>query len=71
MTGDEVQAARYLRAMSGSAMTAARARMSSGGLIAWAMQRPEGDRCQLVAGEVLATASERWAQAMRAGRKGQ
>ena len=46
---------------------AARARMSSDEFIAWAMERPRGERYELVAGEVVAVAPERSAHALTKG----
>jgi len=48
------------RGMSGSA----RPRMTSDEFIAWAMQQPEGQRYELVAGDVIAIAPERSAHAL-------
>ncbi len=46
----------------------ARARMTSDEFIAWAMSRPEGERYELAAGEVVAMAPERSAHALTKGR---
>ena len=46
----------------------ARARMTSDAFIAWAMERPRGERYELVAGEVVAMAPERSAHALTKGR---
>ncbi len=45
-----------------------RARMSSDEFIAWAMERPKGERYELVAGEVVAMAPERSSHALTKGR---
>ena len=46
---------------------AARARMTSAAFIAWAMQRPRGERWELVAGTPVAMAPERSAHALAKG----
>ena len=38
-------------------------RMTADEFIAWAMERPDGGRCELVGGEVVAMAPERLAHA--------
>lgn len=45
----------------------ARARMTSDEFIAWAMERPHGERYELVAGEIVAMAPERSAHALAKG----
>ncbi len=45
----------------------ARARMTSDEFIAWAMERPKGERYELVAGEVVAMAPERSSHALTKG----
>src|SRR6185312_1016908 len=45
----------------------ARVRMTSDEFIAWAMERPRGERYELVAGEVVAMAPERSAHALTKG----
>jgi len=45
----------------------ARARMTSDEFIAWAMDRPRGERYELVAGEIVAMAPERSAHALTKG----
>jgi Uma2 family endonuclease len=46
----------------------ARTRMTSDEFIAWAMERPRGERYELVAGEVVAMAPERSSHALTKGR---
>ena len=46
----------------------ARTRMTSDEFIAWAVERPAGERYELVAGEVVAMAPERSAHALTKGR---
>jgi Uma2 family endonuclease len=46
---------------------AARSRMTTDEFIAWAMDRPRGERYELVAGEVIAMAPERAAHALTKG----
>lgn len=45
----------------------ARRRMTSDAFIAWAMEQPDGSRCELVAGEIVAMAPERAAHSRLKG----